>query len=924
MSDTPAPRIYVGLIEDAIGSYLSAVTADGDEREFVWAATSRPAEVDQVVSEMLAFAGTREVFVWDSERLLQLMAGPMSSQDFEMARRRVRDLLPAALIVLPDEADYSPRTLVSGLGLDLPDDDEPMGEALVCRALADALHEIALTLRPPVLALLRGLIGSHEQLGWLELSRVELPDITTSALEMLVDGRPKVPAPRKRQRHEFDVPLDALARDLLGEGGPVAAELDAYEHRLGQVEMAEVVAHSLQGGHFLLVEAGTGVGKSLAYLVPGILWSRATAEPLIVSTNTKNLQEQLINKDLPLLSRAMPVEFVAALVKGRSNYVCPRRFLTVMREAMGSLFGDEHAAAACLASWMAASESADLDSVPAEALRMFPPLRGMIGRLRSDRTTCLGPNCPQAKVCPMRVARATGRNADVIVSNHALTLADEGGDVLPPYSRIVFDEAHNLESVATDQLGSEVSSFSFSSLRRTFGGDSRARGLSDALSVAVAAGKLPPSLTEMHQNLAVRIGLLEDASAALGETVIALCSALNYERDGARITVRLTSEARDTEEWDSVAHAAGQCRLLLGEASEILARLVEELRKAGGERSPLADLAMEAASARSSLMELDGDLSAVLTEEDEEAPRYVCWAGVRWRGRGAIWRLCAAPIQIGPVLREAVYKRRASVIMTSATLTVDDSFEYIRQRLGLRDEPGLIERMVPSPFDMPTQLLMCVPDDIPISGEPGYREAIADGIVNIARTVRGGMLVLFTSRKAMDAVFDQIDDRLRDLGLLPLCQHSSGPRSSLLTRMRSAENVVLFGLKSFWEGVDVPGEALRCVVVTKLPFAVPSDPIIEARCEQVNRDGLNASTDYYFPEAIIGFKQGVGRLIRSTSDRGVIFVLDKRIIVRNYGSRFLESVPRGSFATGSFSECLEETHRWFRGGGNITDARDDL
>ncbi len=910
MSDAPEQRIYIGLIEDAEGGRLSAVAGDGDERLFAWGPTARPAELDQVILEMLSFAGDREMFICDSQRLLQLMARPALTQVSAAARDRMRDLLLSALVVLPTEAEYSPRALVSGLGLDLPSDDDPLGEARLCRDLAAELHRLVMTLRPPVLALLRGLIGSHEQLGWLDLHRVELPDIITSALEMLVDGRPKVPAQRTRKSHEFDVPLDELARDLLGEDGPIAGELEAYEHRLGQVEMAETVAHSLQGGHFLLVEAGTGVGKSLAYLVPGILWSRATAEPLIVSTNTKNLQEQLINKDLPLLTRAMPVEFVAALVKGRSNYVCPRRFLTVMREAMGSLFGDEHAAAACLASWMAASESADLDSLPAEALRLFPPLRGMIGRLRSDRTTCLGPGCSQAKVCPMRVVRTTGRNADVIVSNHALTLADEGGDVLPPYSRIIFDEAHNLESVATDQLGSEVSSFSFSGLRRTFGGDSRARGLNDALSVASAGGKLPPGLTEMHQNLAVRINLLDDAAVALGETVIALCSALNSERDGAHVTVRLIPEARDTQEWDAVAHAAGQCRLLLGEASEILGRLADELRKAGGEKSPLADLALEVLGARLSLNELDMDLAAVLTEEDEEAPRHVCWAGVRWRGRAAIWRLCAAPIQIGPVLRGAVYDRRDAVIMTSATLTVDDSFEYIRQRLGLRDEPGLAERMVPSPFDMPTQLLMCVPDDIPISGEPGYREGIANGIVSIAHTVRGGMLVLFTSRKEMDAVFDQTDERLRDLGLLPLCQHTSGPRTSLLTRMRSAGNVVLFGLKSFWEGVDVQGEALRCVVVTKLPFAVPSDPIIEARCEQVNRDGLNASTDYYFPEAIIGFKQGVGRLIRSTTDRGVVFVLDKRVIVRNYGSRFLESVPRGSFTTGAFDECLEETHRW--------------
>ncbi len=912
MSDDQPRAIYLGLSEGAFGGRLSAVADDGAERLCAWPATARPAEVDRAVLQMLGFIGNAEVYVWDAEPIANLLAEPSLDQLARIVRDRLQDLLAGALIVMPAETDYSAEGFAQGLGIEAPDPNEPMAAARLCRELAEEVSRRALALPPPVLALAQRLVADHGPLGWLDLQRVELPDITGSALEMLVAGRPKAPAPQPRRRETLDAPLGEMSAELLSEEGAIATALDHYEFRAGQIDMARGVARALEGGEVLLVEAGTGVGKSLAYLVPGILWSRANAQPVIVSTNTKNLQEQLITKDLPLLQDILPVEFAAAIVKGRANYVCPHRFLAVMRECMGGLFDDEFPAAAYLASWVAASPTCDLDGVPAEAWRVFAPLRSMVGRLRSDRTNCMGRGCPEAKVCPMRVARAIGRNSDVIVSNHALTLADAGDDVLPPYTRVIFDEAHNLEAVATDQLGSEVTNFTFSAIRRTFGGDGRVRGIADALSVAMAGGHIPPDLAERQQQLGVRLRLIDDMGTSLGEAVIAMCQALDPERDGARATVRLVGETRDTAQWDRVAQAAAQCRTLVGEADALMAQMAEGLAKLGVEGSALADLALQVGGARAPLMELEADLNAVMAQEDDEAPRYVCWADIRYRGRNAWWRLCAAPIQVGPALADAVYERRGAMVMTSATLTVDDSFEYIRQRLGLRNEPRVAEQSVSSPFDMPQQLFMCVPDDLPITGEPRYREAISDSIVNIGHAAGGGMLVLFTSRKEMDAVFEATATRLRDQGLAPICQYLSGPRSSLLAHLRHSDNTVLFGLKSFWEGVDVPGEALRCVVITKLPFAVPSDPIIAARCEQANRDGLNASSDYYIPEAIVGFKQGIGRLIRTTSDEGVVFILDKRLMMRNYGARFISSVPRCAFMTGAFDECLEESRRWLR------------
>jgi len=893
------------------GVSLAAIRDDGRQLSLHWPTTARPAEVRTQLLQLAGFAGSAEVMVWQADLLADISSGPGLAEAAQSLLQRTRELLAVALLVRPGESDYSPETFALSLGVPWGAAGDALARAQLCRTLAEALRHEMLSLPAPVLSVLRGLLLGNEALAWLDLESVALSPLGSSALDLIVNTRPPVPKRLPRRAEELPAPLEELVCQLLGEEGPVAAALDNYEHRPGQIEMARAVARALEDDGLLMVEAATGVGKSLAYLVPSILFSRARAEPVVVSTNTKNLQEQLMHKDLPLLAHALPVDFEAVLLKGRANYVCPRRFMNVVREAQGSLFGADQIAAAYLVCWMAASDSGDLDGIPAEARAVFPQLGSMVERVRSERGSCLGPNCPQAGVCPMRRARALSQNADIIISNHALTLADVSGDVLPNYARIIFDEAHNLEDVATEQLGSEVSNFSLRDLQRIFVGDGRAQGLTAALSLVAAATEKLAGLGPLAELIASRIAMMQEVGLELGEAVIALCTALAPEPNSGRASVRLDSHSRMAPPWQAVVRAATRCRLLLQETAQMLGQAAELVQQAGPEAADAADLMLEACAARTWVMELEAALGAVLTEEDEEEPQFVCWAEARWRGRSSLWRLCAAPIEVGPALQRAVYERRATVVMTSATLTVEDSFEYMSHRLGLRREPRLRTTTVSSPFDLPAQLLLCVPQDLPFAGDRDHREAVAEALVRIVELSGGGTLVLFTSRVEMEAVFGAVAARLSQAGLQPLCQHLSGPRSSLLTRMRAADDVVLFGLKSFWEGVDVPGEALRCVVMVKLPFAVPTDPIVVARCEQVARDGLDSMNDYYIPEAVIGFKQGIGRLIRTTTDRGVVFVLDSRLLARSYSHRFLNSIPRCAVSFGSFDECLEEAGRWF-------------
>ncbi|MFW5866964.1 MAG: ATP-dependent DNA helicase, partial [Armatimonadota bacterium] len=852
---------YLHLCTDGASTRLAAVGAC--QASVAWKATARPAEVDGQLLSLASDLNADLVMVYDARLPSALFSQDSVAHATASLRTRLRDVMAGTLLVCPTLRDLSLPAVARYL--DVADEGTPavIGHptegADLCRRVVEALRERLAQMPPPVVALTKDLGGTDADLAWLGWDEIEMPDLDAAALEMLIAGRPGPPGMRRRERLTMEAPLPGAAAGLLGEDGPVAEALERYEHRPGQIEMAEGVGMALEDGEILMVEAGTGVGKSLAYLVPAILWARANAQPVIVSTNTKNLQEQLIEKDLPLLRRSLGIEFHPALLKGRTNYVCVRSFTTRIREAMLSMMPDDRKAAAYLISWFAASESADLDMIPAEATSVFKGLGRLIGQVRSDRATCLGRGCQHAKRCPLRVARAIARNADVVVSNHALTLADTQFDVLPEAGRVIFDEAHNLENVATDQLGYEVSNYSLRELHRTLSGG-RNQGFVDSLAKRLpeASADRAAAISDARSRIGASAAALEAAGDALGAAVIDLCVALDDEASAGRARIRLGAQVYSSGEWQRVGEAVEDVRMLLGTAEDALGEIAERMAEGAERGTAESDIAIEAAGARVQVAELSAALGTVM--DDEPGAGYVLWAETVRRRWGELWRLAAAPIDVGPALQRAVYDRRDSVIMTSATLTVDGSFAYMKQRLGLDGEEIVPrEQVVPSPFHYPEQLMMCVPHDIPTRGEEGREEALAEALLDIAEIAGGGVLLLFTSRAQMDRIFDRVRGRLADIDLSPVCQYTSGPRNWLLQQLRERGNTVLFGLKSFWEGVDVPGEALRCVVITKLPFQVPTDPIVQSRCELADRRRADGGSDYYIPETILAFKQGFGR-----------------------------------------------------------------
>jgi Rad3-related DNA helicase len=540
----------------------------------------------------------------------------------------------------------------------------------------------------------------------------------------------------------------------------------------------------------------------------------------------------------------------------------------------------------------------------------------MVARVRSQGDACLGRACSHSDSCPVEIARGYARRADIIVANHALTFADAKTTVFPPYSRLIFDEAQNIEAAATEGLALECSSYGLSQLARTLADDPNSlmrvmerklANLGGAVGVAEAADALraiPPATDQ-----------LLNAASEFGATLCEFCFLASQDRraEEGRTTIRLTTQTRALPEWHEtaemggVAHAAGTA--LFGVMADFVKRL-GEVDKGG---QPGAEgIEADAFAMKTRLEEQLVALNTVLNATGDST-EYVTWADTWRSARGQQWGLHAAPVDVGPVLDEALYQHKAGIVFTSATVTVDGEFRYFRQRLGLDEYSDKLQEMrASSPFDLTEQLLLCIPTDMPDAAEREFNEKTADALRDICEATEGGTLALFTARSRMQQAFQRLEADLEGLGLTPLCQDVSGARWALLERLKQDPRAVLFGLKSFWEGVDVPGDALRCVVICKLPFAVPSDPIIEARQEDAARKGLNPMQDYYIPEAVIGFKQGFGRLIRTTTDTGVVFVLDKRILTKPYGRRFFRSIERCELMRDSLEECLAQARGWLR------------
>jgi len=635
-------------------------------------------------------------------------------------------------------------------------------------------------------------------------------------------------------------------------GGPLADELIGFEPRPAQREMAAAVADALEAGGILLAEAGTGTGKTLAYLVPAIL----KGEPVLVSTGTKNLQEQIYEKDIPLLRRTLGLPISATCMKGRGNYLCLQRFEHLRQDLAASgapvslpgLTGtpDLSRVVDRLAAWVSVTEvgdRAELEDLP-EDLPVWKDIA-------ASAENCLGNDCPRFHDCYVTRMRQRAAESDVVIVNHHLLFADAAvrhrayGEVIPDIPHAVLDEAHQLEDVATQYFGVAVSSYRVDEFTgdvdswasRVLRGRRRDAVQSSADHVRRHARRLFASLDAQRTGPEERIRLTPDLLAGVADVAADVTGTL----DGLFATLQLLRQVPDDED------------AITGEALEELTSLA---RRAG---------------------ELKDDARFVLRASDSD---FVFFLEVR--GRGVYLR--AAPIAVAHVVRDAVLDRRRTTVLTSATMAIEQSFEYIRGRLGVGRAREL---QLSSEFDHATQALLYLPRRMPSPKSPEFQAAAAHEIGQILRRTEGRAFVLFTSYAMLRATRLALEGAVP----FPILVQGDAPRSALLTRFRHTPHAVLFATSSFWQGVDVVGEALSCVIVDKLPFASPGDPITAARLEAIVDQGGDPFADFQVPLAILTLRQGLGRLLRHRSDRGVLAVLDPRLRTMGYGRRFLTSLP---------------------------------
>ena len=637
-------------------------------------------------------------------------------------------------------------------------------------------------------------------------------------------------------------------RSIFSESG-LLAKAKNFEFRSEQQQMAVAVAEALENEQHLVVEAGTGVGKSIAYLVPSVLYAVEQSKKAIISTHTINLQEQLLYKDIPILKKILPIEFEAALMKGRQNYLCPRRLERALQQA-GELFTtSEQEELNRIADWAQRTTDGSLSDLPIE------PDAKVWGQVCSEAHICTTKTCGQASNCYFQQARKRLLAADVIVANHTLLFMllgtpdeqeERESGFLFPNDFIIFDEAHTVEQVASRQIGITVSQYGLrATIQRLYNARTK-KGLftvtRDAQGVTLAA-----SLAEEVDRFFEAIGGRADF------------------RKGREVRVRQAEFVPDT--------ISGRLVALQARIMEVVKRTEDEFVKA-----ELQELGRRIRDAR----------TGIVAFLEQSVHAHVYW--IERTGKAAQFlSLNAAPIDIAPVLRRMIFRDDCCCVMTSATLAVGQrDLLYFRRRIGATEADPL---QLGSPFDFREQMKLFVVQKMPDPRDPRYHEALAHWVAHFVEQTNGRAFVLFTSYRGMQQVAEEMAEFFESKEMNLLVQGQGAPRGQLLERFKKTERSVLFGTDSFWMGVDVPGDALSNVIITRLPFAVPDHPLIEAKLELIEERGGDAFAEYSLPEAILKLRQGVGRLIRTKSDKGIVVILDNRIVTKPYGRAFLKALP---------------------------------
>jgi predicted DnaQ family exonuclease/DinG family helicase len=826
----------------------------------------------------------------------------LSAQGLEVSGP-LYDTLELARIMLSDLPDYTLSTLAEQLGIETSAHHRALDDAMTARGVFLALIDRASCLHPEVIGEILRLTANT---GWVwhsilaSLGNSERPPASYGeegrfGIAMTSDVEPLVP---KTDIESLDI--DQLTQ-FLSEDGAMSGSFPLFEYRPGQVSMMQAVAHVMNAGGILLAEAGTGIGKSVAYLLPAILFAVQNGTHVVVSTNTINLQDQLVHKDIPDLLRVLnlPESPQVAQLKGRSNYLCLKQWNS--RRQTPGLSWEETGFLLRLTVWLSSTSTGDRAE-----LNLRRDDMSFWDRVSASEQNCTPNACPYRGGCYLYNARRRAEGSHIVVVNHSLLLSDlvNASKVLPEYRHLVIDEAHHLEEEATEQLGYEVSRWDFYSFLDHLG--ERNGVLVDLVN---RLQRKAVSRQEGRETEELAAGLLEQVRAARQQVSSFFDHLVLFLQDnvagGGRYEqhLRLVGDVRRQQDWQRVEALWGGIHPQLWDIESNLMSLcsmMEDLSDEDGRE--LSSVLEDILASKQAGQKLRERINSIMTDPEENR---IDWLSLREQ-QEAILR--AAPLRVGEALDELLFSQTDCVVLTSATLSAAGSFEYTKECLGLAE---VDELLVESPFDYRKAALVYLPLDIPEPRDARYQPIVGHALLELCRATQGRALILFTSHASLRATYAVLQPELEEEDTLVLGQGIDGSPKQLLKMLRANPRTVLLGTASLWEGIDVVGAALSVVVMSKLPFNVPSDPVFSARSELFD----DSFAQYAVPQAILRFKQGFGRLIRSRNDHGAMVLLDSRLQTKRYGETFLESLPVCTIVKAPLRQMPGEVERWLAEAG---------
>lgn len=886
--------------------------------------------LEEVFPRLLRLLDGRAFVAHNASFDLQFLQEALLSQGYYAFDGYVLDTVELSRLLMPTQNSYRLGELASDLDIEHENphqaDSDAMATAQLFLHLMNIVNEMPLvtiqrlqmlvsSFRSDIDALLRYV--EMEKMAEIPLLDAEAEPVLNEPSEMwdiyrqlaLRKRREKLTASLRTPAYDTTsiAPFDELLGQVLGEAGSMSVHVAGYQRRDAQEAMMHAVFEAMQDGSHLLIEAGTGTGKSLGYLFPGIIWAKQNGQQLVVSTNTIQLQEQLFNKEIMSLQQTLPFEFSAATLKGRGNYLCLRKFEQALEEPIEGSSQEMRLVKGQMLAWLTQTETGDV-----EELSMPPTGQLFWQQVKSDTGSCLNRACPWFSRCYYFQAKDRAKDADVLIVNHALLISDLQAEnrILPPYEVAIIDEAHHLEDAATQHMGKQ-----FTTTQLLFLMDRASVEPGSALTRFAEeweswVGAPQDFVAENMAELKALYAPLRDKATHWTQLLYAWASDRAEETtEAGRETVRYRVESF-TGKHERIRKTTRKLIESMSAFAQVFDRFVRGLP--ADDKPPFA-----LRSLRTDLFGLLNDWQKVtellhffLLEQD---PQYVYWMEVEARTARKQVHLSAALLKVSDSLAEPLFAQKQSMILTSATLTVKNSFSYVINRFGLDQLPEERVRTlsIPSPFDYEHQGLLLIPSDFPAPGKENdltYVDAVVQGCVDVVLASKGRTLILFTSHSMLRLVYNAMKERLADApDSYTLLGHGidSNNRSKLVGLFQTIEKSVLLGTSSFWEGVDIPGEALSSLVIVKLPFTPPNHPVYQGRSELLKTEGKNAFMSMALPQAVILFKQGVGRLIRHHLDRGVVVLFDTRIVEARYGRSFLQSLPPYAVESGPWPELRE-------------------